>query len=56
MIGKKGAMIIEFGTQARLQMQKLILGSVHLELFVKVQPKWRSHLNQLADLGYRKER
>jgi GTPase len=55
-IGKKGAMIKEIGTQARLQMQKLILGSVHLELFVKVQPKWRSHLSQLADLGYRKER
>jgi GTP-binding protein Era len=55
-IGKKGTMIKEIGTQARLQMQKLILGSVHLELFVKVQPKWRSHLSQLADLGYRKER
>jgi GTPase len=55
-IGKKGAMIKEIGTQARLQMQKLILGSVHLELFVKVQPKWRSRLSQLADLGYRKER
>jgi GTP-binding protein Era len=56
LIGKKGAMIKEIGTQARLQMQKLVFGSVHLEMFVKVQPKWRSHPSQLADLGYRKEK
>ncbi|AFY74521.1 GTP-binding protein Era [Synechococcus sp. PCC 7502] len=56
LIGKKGAMIKEIGSQARLQMQKLILGSVHLEMFVKVQPKWRSQPSQLQDLGYRKEK
>lgn len=55
LIGKKGAMIKEIGTQARLQMQKLIMGSVHLEMFVRVQSNWRSHPSQLADLGYRKE-
>jgi len=56
LIGKKGAMIKEIGTQARLQMQKLVFGTVHLELFVKVQSNWRSHPHQLADLGYRKEK
>jgi GTPase len=52
LIGKKGQMLKEIGTKAREQMQKLILGPVHLELFVKVQPKWRSSRGQLVDLGY----
>jgi len=55
-IGKKGAMLKEIGTKAREQMQKLIMGNVHLELFVKVQPKWRSSQWQLTDLGYKVER
>jgi GTP-binding protein Era len=55
LIGKKGQMLKEIGTKAREQMQKLIMGSVHLEIFVKVQPKWRSSRFQLADLGYRPE-
>ncbi|MFM7886982.1 MAG: GTPase Era [Pseudanabaena sp.] len=55
LIGKKGQMLKEIGTQARHQMQKLIMGSVHLEIFVKVQPKWRSSRFQLSDLGYRVE-
>lgn len=55
LIGKKGQMLKEIGTKAREQMQKLIMGSVHLEIFVKVQPKWRSSRFQLSDLGYRVE-
>ncbi|MFN5856789.1 MAG: GTPase Era [Pseudanabaenaceae cyanobacterium] len=55
LIGKGGQMLKAIGTQARMQMQKMIMGSIHLELFVKVQPKWRSSRMQLADLGYRVE-
>ncbi len=55
LIGKKGQMLKEIGTNARQQMQKMIMGSVHLEIFVKVQPKWRSSRFQLSDLGYRVE-
>ena len=55
LIGKKGQMLKEIGTKARMQMQKMIMGSVHLEMFVKVQPKWRSSRFQLSDLGYRVE-
>ena len=51
LIGKKGQMLKEIGTNARQQMQKMIMGSVHLEIFVKVQPKWRSSRFQLSDLG-----
>jgi GTP-binding protein Era len=55
LIGKRGQMMKEIGTNARQQMQKMIMGAVHLEIFVKVQPKWRSSRFQLSDLGYRVE-
>ncbi|MBE9170766.1 GTPase Era [Pleurocapsales cyanobacterium LEGE 06147] len=55
LIGKKGSMLKEIGTQARQQIQKLIAGEVYLELFVKVKPKWRQSRLQLAEFGYRLE-
>lgn len=54
-IGKKGSMLKSIGTAAREQMQKLIAGKVYLELFVKVQPKWRQSRIRLAELGYQVE-
>mgnify|MGYP000022808939 CR=1 FL=1 len=54
-IGKGGLMLKEIGSKARQQIQKLIAGKVYLELFVKVQPKWRQSRFQLAELGYRVE-
>lgn len=56
LIGKGGAMLKAVGSAARMQMQKLIDGKVHLELFVKVQPKWRQSRSHLDDLGYRLDR
>ena len=55
LIGKGGTMLKSIGTVARQQIQKLIAGKVHLELFVKVQPKWRHSRLRLAELGYRVE-
>jgi GTPase len=55
LIGKGGKMLKEIGTAARQQIQKLVMGKVYLELFVKVQPKWRQSRTQLAELGYRIE-
>lgn len=55
LIGKQGGMLRSIGTGARQQIQKLVMGKVYLELFVKVQPKWRQSRMQLADLGYRVE-
>lgn len=55
LIGKGGTMLKTIGTAAREQMQKLIAGKVYLELFVKVQPRWRQSRFQLAELGYRVE-
>ncbi|ARV62255.1 GTPase Era [Nostocales cyanobacterium HT-58-2] len=55
LIGKGGAMLKAIGSAARQQIQKLIAGKVYLELFVKVQPKWRQSRIRLAELGYRVE-
>ncbi|BAU63240.1 GTP-binding protein [Stanieria sp. NIES-3757] len=54
-IGKKGSMLKEIGIQARQQIQKLIAGDVYLELFVKVEPKWRQSRFHLSEFGYRVE-
>jgi GTPase len=55
LIGKGGTMLKEIGSTARQQIQKLVAGKVYLELFVKVQPKWRQSRLHLAELGYRVE-
>ncbi|WP_293154379.1 MULTISPECIES: GTPase Era [unclassified Microcoleus] len=55
LIGKSGSMLKAIGSAAREQIQKLIEGKVYLELFVKVQPKWRQSRTRLAELGYRVE-
>jgi GTP-binding protein Era len=56
LIGKKGTMLKEIGSQARDRLQKLIDGEVYLKLFVKVEPKWRQSRMLLAELGYRLEK
>ncbi|HEY9764011.1 MAG TPA: GTPase Era [Trichocoleus sp.] len=55
LIGKQGSMLKNIGAAARMQIQKLIMGKVYLELFVKVVPKWRQSRNRLDDFGYRVE-
>ncbi|NJL47143.1 MAG: GTPase Era [Leptolyngbyaceae cyanobacterium SM2_5_2] len=55
LIGKKGSMLKAIGSDARQQIQKLVMGSVYLELFVKVVPKWRQSRSRLEDFGYRVE-
>ncbi len=56
LIGKGGEMLKAIGSAARQQIQKLVAGKVYLELFVKVQPKWRQSSARLAELGYRVEK
>lgn len=55
LIGKGGSMLKAIGSAARQQIQKLVMGKVYLELFIKVQPKWRQSRIRLADFGYRVE-
>ena len=54
-IGSKGSMLKAIGSAARQQMQKLLSGKVYLELFVKVEPKWRQSRLRLAEFGYKSE-
>jgi len=55
LIGKQGAMLKHIGSAARMEMQKVIAGKVYLELFVRVQAKWRESSRQVAEFGYFQE-
>lgn len=51
-IGKRGAMLKEIGTRARLDMERFFATRVYLELFVKVRTKWTQNASELKNLGY----
>jgi GTP-binding protein Era len=51
-IGKKGAMLRQIGRQARLDMERLLGVKVFLELWVRVQKKWRKDPRALREFGY----
>lgn len=51
-IGKKGSKIKELGINARKAIEEFLQVKVHLELFVKVRPKWRDNDNYLKEYGY----
>jgi GTP-binding protein Era len=50
-IGRAGASIKEIGTEARRDIQNLIGGKVHLQLWVKVKDNWVEDTELLHDLG-----
>lgn len=52
-IGKKGTMLREIGTEARHDIEALLGTKVYLNLWVKVQKDWRNKMGQLRDLGFR---
>ncbi len=54
-IGKKGQQLKEIGAAARAQLEELVGGKVFLELWVKVEPKWRQNEKWLRRLGYVKQ-
>ena len=49
-IGKQGAMIKKIGTEARQDIQQLLDGKVHLELWVKVREHWSEDLNFIGEV------
>ena len=51
-VGKGGRMIKEIGIQARKGLEGMLDTKVHLELWVKVEPKWTKRPNRLKSLGY----
>jgi len=51
-IGRGGMMLKTVGQQARLDIEKLIGGPVHLRTWVKVRNKWTDDEKALRQLGY----
>ncbi len=51
-IGKKGAMLKEIGTRARLELEKFFSAKVFLELFVRVAKDWTHDPRMLQEFGY----
>ena len=51
-IGKRGSMLKEVGTGARMQIEKLLGVKVYLDLWVKVKKDWRNKQGALREFGY----
>jgi GTP-binding protein Era len=52
-IGAGGARIKQIGTEARIDLEKLLPPKVFLELHVKVEPDWRNSRGLVSALDYR---
>ncbi len=52
LLGAGGSMIKKLGIQSRQSIEKFLDKKVHLELFVKVRPKWRENDTYLKEYGY----
>lgn len=53
-IGKQGAMLKKIGSQARVDMQRLLGSPIYLQLWVKVKKDWRDSDFLLKNFGYDK--
>jgi GTP-binding protein Era len=52
LIGKKGAQLRQIGSAARKEIEELIEGKAFLELWVKVEPRWRHNEQALKKFGF----
>ena len=51
-IGKHGIMLQTIGTEARMDIEKLLDSHINLKLWVKIRPGWRDNAADLKTLGY----
>jgi len=51
-IGAKGSLLKEIGTQARAKVEELLGRQVHLQIWVRVTPGWYEKDSALRDFGY----
>lgn len=56
LIGKGGSLLKKIGTEARLELEKIVEKKVYLELQVKVEKDWRKKQNILKNFGYQQEK
>ena len=52
LVGRGGERIRDIGIAARERIEQLLGQKLHLELFVRVSPRWKNVPRQLAELGY----
>ena len=52
LIGKGGSLLKKIGTDARLELEKIVDKKVFLSLEVKVEKDWRKKENLLKNFGY----
>ena len=52
LLGKGGSGIKQLGINARKKIEEFVQRKVHLELYIKVRPKWRDNENYLREYGY----
>ncbi|MDI6801330.1 MAG: GTPase Era [Thermodesulfovibrionales bacterium] len=52
-IGKNGSRLKTIGTDARLEIEKLLGAKIFLELWVKIKKDWRSNERILKELGFK---
>lgn len=51
-IGRHGSMLQKIGTEARIDIEKLLYTHVNLKLWIKVRNDWRNNISDLKNLGY----
>ena len=56
LIGKGGSLLKKIGTEARLELEKIVEKKVFLSLEVKVEKDWRKKQNSLDNFGYKREK
>ena len=55
LIGKGGNLLKKIGTEARLELEKIVEKKVYLQLEVKVEKDWRKKDKVLKNIGYQQE-
>jgi GTPase len=55
LIGRQGQMLKQIGTEARLEIERMLGMKVFLELFVKVRPNWRQSRGFVEELDWRRQ-
>ena len=56
LIGKGGSLLKKIGTEARLELEKIVEKKVFLSLEVKVEKDWRKKQKSLDNFGYKQEK
>jgi len=56
LIGKGGNLLKKIGTEARLELEKIVEKKVFLSLEVKVEKDWRKKQNALNNFGYKSDK